>query len=72
MAPFGVCCSVTVYIEGLRIRVIGGEHREWYCLVWHVWVYICMHLCMYLKFAIGWREVEGLCVMCSAIVLYSS
>ena len=34
---------------------------------------ICMYTFMYvLKFAIGWREVEGLCVMCSAIVLYSS
>ena len=47
---------VTVYIEGLRMRVIGGEHREWHCLVWHVWVYVCMHLCMYLKCAIGWRD----------------
>ena len=27
---------VTMYIEGLRMRVIGGEHRVWHCLVWHV------------------------------------
>ena len=47
---------VTVYIEGLKMRVIGGEHREWHCLVWHVWVYVRMHLCMYLKCAIGWRD----------------
>ena len=47
---------VTVYIEGLRMRVIGGEHSEWHCLVWHVWVYVRMHLCMYLKCAIGWRD----------------
>ena len=31
---------VTVYIEGLRMRVTGGEHREW-----HVATCCFVHVC---------------------------